>query len=199
MRGASVATRAAPPFGPLHVPGAEIPDRAYGSMAEATSSSQPNPVAPTPPRTAGSGGLGKSHSKQIQLDPTGPFIDGTARSARNGIEPAPEQEKKRAWKQLRRAHWESLPGCDVFCVAALGLGGPWSFPHRSSGLASAECSTSAFERLHEQRRRIDGPLAIATAGIEPAHADIKDLTVPAVKSQADEPTWPSRRPPGRRT
>ena len=43
--------------------------------------------------------------------------------AEAGIEPAPEREKKRTWKQFLKAHWESLYGCDFFCVEALGLGG----------------------------------------------------------------------------
>jgi hypothetical protein len=40
-----------------------------------------------------------------------------------GIEPAPEREKKRTWKQFMKAHWDSLYGCDFFAVEALGLGG----------------------------------------------------------------------------
>jgi putative transposase len=40
-----------------------------------------------------------------------------------GIEPAPEREKKRTWKQFIKAHWDSLYGCDFFAVEALGLGG----------------------------------------------------------------------------
>jgi putative transposase len=40
-----------------------------------------------------------------------------------GIEPAPEREKKRTWKQFLKAHWNSLYGCDFFAVEALGLGG----------------------------------------------------------------------------
>jgi len=41
-----------------------------------------------------------------------------------GVEPAPEREKKRTWKQFIKAHWDSLYGCDFFAVEALGLGGP---------------------------------------------------------------------------
>jgi putative transposase len=36
------------------------------------------------------------------------------------IEPAPEREKKRTWKQFMKMHWESLYACDVFSVEALG-------------------------------------------------------------------------------
>ena len=43
--------------------------------------------------------------------------------AKEGIEPAPEREKKRTWKQFLKTHWDSLYGCDFFCVEALGLGG----------------------------------------------------------------------------
>ena len=31
--------------------------------------------------------------------------------AEAGIEPAPEREKKRSWKQFMKAHWDSLCGC----------------------------------------------------------------------------------------
>jgi putative transposase len=40
-----------------------------------------------------------------------------------GIEPAPEREKSRTWKQFMKAHWDSLCGCDFFTVEALGLTG----------------------------------------------------------------------------
>ena len=40
-----------------------------------------------------------------------------------GIEPAPEREKTRTWKQFMKAHWDSLCGCDFFTVEALGLTG----------------------------------------------------------------------------
>ena len=40
-----------------------------------------------------------------------------------GIEPAPERDKKRTWKQFITAHWDSLCGCDFFSVETLGLGG----------------------------------------------------------------------------
>jgi putative transposase len=43
--------------------------------------------------------------------------------AEAGIEPAPEREKKRTWKQFMKAHWESLSACDFFSVDVLGLGG----------------------------------------------------------------------------
>ena len=43
--------------------------------------------------------------------------------AQAGIEPAPEREKTRMWKQFLKTHWDSLYGCDFFCVEALGLGG----------------------------------------------------------------------------
>ncbi len=41
-----------------------------------------------------------------------------------GIEPAPEREKKRTWKQFMQSHWNSLYACDFFAVEALGGFGP---------------------------------------------------------------------------
>lgn len=41
-----------------------------------------------------------------------------------GLEPAPEREKKRTWKQFIRSHLESLYACDFFTVEALGAFGP---------------------------------------------------------------------------
>src|SRR5450759_194339 len=43
--------------------------------------------------------------------------------AEEGIEPAPEREKKRTWKQFMKMHWESLYACDFFSVEALGISG----------------------------------------------------------------------------
>ena len=43
--------------------------------------------------------------------------------AEAGMQPAPEREKKRTWKQFMTAHWDSLCGCDFFAVEALGLTG----------------------------------------------------------------------------
>ena len=43
--------------------------------------------------------------------------------AEAGIEPAPEREKTRTWKQFLKTHWDSLYGCDFFCIETLGLGG----------------------------------------------------------------------------
>jgi transposase InsO family protein len=43
--------------------------------------------------------------------------------AEAGIEPAPEREKTRTWKQFMKAHWDSLCACDFFTVEALGLTG----------------------------------------------------------------------------
>lgn len=43
--------------------------------------------------------------------------------AEAGIEPAPERERSRTWKQFMKAHWDSLCGCDFFTVEALGLTG----------------------------------------------------------------------------
>ena len=40
-----------------------------------------------------------------------------------GLEPAPERDKKRTWKQFMRSHAESLYACDFFSVEALGLCG----------------------------------------------------------------------------
>lgn len=41
-----------------------------------------------------------------------------------GIEPAPEREKKRTWKQFMQSHWDTLYACDFFSVEALGVLGP---------------------------------------------------------------------------
>ena len=43
--------------------------------------------------------------------------------AEAGIEPAPEREKSRTWKQFMKTHWDSLCGCDFFTVEALGFTG----------------------------------------------------------------------------
>lgn len=43
--------------------------------------------------------------------------------AEAGIEPAPEREKKRTWKQFMKIHWESLCACDFFSVEVLGIAG----------------------------------------------------------------------------
>jgi putative transposase len=40
-----------------------------------------------------------------------------------GVEPAPEREKTRTWKECMKAHWDSLCACDFFSVEVLGLGG----------------------------------------------------------------------------
>jgi transposase len=40
-----------------------------------------------------------------------------------GIEPAPEREKKRRWKRFMKSHWETLSACDFFSVEALGAFG----------------------------------------------------------------------------
>jgi hypothetical protein len=37
-----------------------------------------------------------------------------------GIEPAPEREKKRTWKRFMNSHWDTLCACDFFSVEALG-------------------------------------------------------------------------------
>jgi hypothetical protein len=37
-----------------------------------------------------------------------------------GLEPAPEREKKRTWKEFLRSHWHSLYACDFFSVEAFG-------------------------------------------------------------------------------
>jgi hypothetical protein len=42
--------------------------------------------------------------------------------AEAGIEPAPEREKTRTWKQFMKAHWDSLCGCDFFTISV----GSWS-------------------------------------------------------------------------
>ncbi len=38
-----------------------------------------------------------------------------------GLEPAPERDKKRTWKQFMRSHSESLYACDFFSIETLGL------------------------------------------------------------------------------
>jgi putative transposase len=43
--------------------------------------------------------------------------------AEEGIEPAPEREKKRTWKQFMKIHWDTLCACDFFSVEALGITG----------------------------------------------------------------------------
>jgi putative transposase len=40
-----------------------------------------------------------------------------------GLEPAPERDKKRTWKQFMRSHSDSLYACDFFSVETLGLFG----------------------------------------------------------------------------
>jgi transposase len=40
-----------------------------------------------------------------------------------GIEPAPERNRKRTWKQFLRSHWETLYACDFFSVEVLGVFG----------------------------------------------------------------------------
>jgi transposase len=40
-----------------------------------------------------------------------------------GIEPAPEREKKRTWKRFMKSHWDTLCACDFFSVEALGAFG----------------------------------------------------------------------------
>src|SRR5450759_5392368 len=44
-------------------------------------------------------------------------------SHHEGIEPAPEREKKRTWKQFVKSHWDTLYACDFFSVEALGITG----------------------------------------------------------------------------
>jgi putative transposase len=41
----------------------------------------------------------------------------------HGIEPAPERNRKRTWKQFLRSHWETLYACDLFAVETLGVFG----------------------------------------------------------------------------
>jgi putative transposase len=43
--------------------------------------------------------------------------------AQAGIEPAPERNRKRTWKQFLRNHWETLCACDFFSVEVLGVFG----------------------------------------------------------------------------
>jgi putative transposase len=43
--------------------------------------------------------------------------------AAEGIDPAPEREKKRTWKRFMKSHWDTLCACDCFSVEALGITG----------------------------------------------------------------------------
>jgi putative transposase len=43
--------------------------------------------------------------------------------AQAGIEPAPERNRKRTWKQFLKSHWETLYACDFFSVEILGAFG----------------------------------------------------------------------------
>jgi hypothetical protein len=43
--------------------------------------------------------------------------------AEAGIEPAPERNRKRTWKQFLTSHWETLYACDFFSVEVLGVFG----------------------------------------------------------------------------
>jgi putative transposase len=43
--------------------------------------------------------------------------------AEAGIEPAPERNRKRTWKQFLKIHWETLFACDFFSVEVLGVFG----------------------------------------------------------------------------
>ena len=43
--------------------------------------------------------------------------------AAEGIEPAPEREKKRRWRRFMTSHWNTLCACDFFSVEALGITG----------------------------------------------------------------------------
>ena len=43
--------------------------------------------------------------------------------AAEGIDPAPEREKKRTWKRFITSHWDTLCACDFFSVEALGITG----------------------------------------------------------------------------
>jgi hypothetical protein len=52
-----------------------------------------------------------------------PWIDAAAFLRRSGIEPAPERNRKRTWKQFLRSHWDTLYACDFFAVETLGFFG----------------------------------------------------------------------------
>jgi hypothetical protein len=43
--------------------------------------------------------------------------------AEEGLEPAPERNRKRTWKQFLKSHWKTLYACDFFSVEVLGLFG----------------------------------------------------------------------------
>ena len=56
--------------------------------------------------------------------------------AAEGIEPAPEREKKRTWKRFMTSHWDTLCACDFFSVEALGITGTVRIGERTLGLGS---------------------------------------------------------------
>ncbi len=58
-----------------------------------------------------------------------------------GIEPAPEREKKRTWKRFMKSHWDTLCACDFFSVEALG----------HSGRSATWCSSSSRSRAAPSR------------------------------------------------
>jgi transposase len=43
--------------------------------------------------------------------------------AEAGIEPAPERNRKRTWRQFLKSHWATLYACDFFSVEVLGVFG----------------------------------------------------------------------------
>jgi len=67
--------------------------------------------------------------------------------AEAGLEPAPERNRKRTWKQFLQSHWDTLYACDFFAVETLGVfgtvrymvffvielqTGPWRLPGSAS-------------------------------------------------------------------
>jgi transposase len=73
--------------------------------------------------------------------------------AAEGIEPAPEREKKRTWKRFMKSHWDTLCACDFFSVEALGITARFATWCSSSSRSRAAPSRSLG--LLSTRRRVD--------------------------------------------
>jgi hypothetical protein len=58
-----------------------------------------------------------------------------------GIEPAPEREKKRTWKQFMKSHWDTLYACDFFSVGNEGR----------SSLGAKQCVLWCFAPMRNAR------------------------------------------------
>jgi hypothetical protein len=72
--------------------------------------------------------------------------------AEAGVEPAPERNRKRTWKQFLRSHWETLYACDFFAVETTET--------RSSRRRGRHCSSPAASSACRSRHR--APTALRT-------------------------------------